>query len=219
MTAIKSRWAAWIGVVFGVGCLGCSMTPQALVPTGSGAYAGVTSAGERIVLNLQQDGRAVRGHGTVGAEPFAVAGPLAWTAVGSLLQANGSAATRELRLSADGEELILTTPGGVDEVLVRQGDAAAGAAGPFAGSYEGTDAGGALVRAVITQSGSLLAGAGTLFGQPAGITGRVTSGTLADGILILADGSQARFQAELSADGQSVAVRGLGAPTTLRRRR
>jgi hypothetical protein len=195
------------------------MTPQALVPTGSGTYGGVTSTGQRIVLTLQQEGRAVRGHGTVGEEPFVIAGPLAWTAVGSLLQANGAAATRELRLSADGEELILTTPDGTEEVLARQGDVATGAAGPFAGSYEGADAGGALVRAVIAQRGNLLAGAGTLLGQPAGITGRVTSGTVADGILILADGSQARFQAELSADGQSVAVRGLGAPTTLRRRR
>lgn len=218
MTASKSRWTKRIGVILGSACLGCSMVPQAVVPTGSGTYAGVTSTGQPIVLSIRQDGQAVRGHGTVGGEPVAIAGPLAWTAVGSLLHANGSAATRELRLSPDGEELVLTGPGGVEEVLARQGEAGAAVAGPFTGSYEGADASGALVRAVITQSGGLFAGAGTLLGQPVGITGRVTSGSLAEGILVLADGSQARFEAELSADGQSVAVRGLGAPTTLRRR-
>ncbi len=181
----------------------------------SGTFRGVSSDGAEIVLTLEQEGGAVRGRGTIGGEPVALAGARSWTASGTLVDAAGTRPIR-LGLAAEGGLLELVTRD--DSIVLERGaDAEPAAPGPFSGTWEAEAAGGVAAEISIVQSGSLLAGAGTLLGDPVGVTGRV-EGSRAQGAVTWADESRVPFRAVLSDDGDEVTLSGLGADLALERR-
>jgi hypothetical protein len=197
--------------------MGCTVAPKAELFAASGTFHGVTAKGEPVVIVLQQEAFGVRGHGRVGDSPIAISAVQTWTAVGALLRDADRLAWRTISLTADGNTLVLEMPGERAVMLARGGQASGQPPGPFSGRYQAVGSDDGLAEVRLTQEGSLIAGVGTVLGQPVGVAARTTSATIAEGILSFSDGSQARFGAEMAADGQSVTVRGLGQPVLFRR--
>jgi len=186
-----------------------TVRPQVL----SGSFGGETEDGVPIALIFTESAEAFRGQGTIGGRPAVVAGAVGWRGVGTLAREDGTAELVELSLTADGETVLLERFGAEPVPLHRTGAAPAPApAGPFSGSYRAELDGATLAEVTLVQSGELLAGAGVVAGDPAGVAGRTTGPRAAEGVVTLLDGSQTRFDAELSADGRTLVVRGFGAP-------
>lgn len=183
----------------------------------SGTFRGVTDQGIPIVLSISEEGGAFFGHGTLANAPVAITGVHRWSAVGTLTNTDGSFDLLEANLSADGEVLTVQRTGGPVILLTRESAPAPSAGGPFAGRYVAEEGQVPLAEATILQAGSLIAGVGRVFGESAGISGQVVGPRQVDGILTFQDESQVGFAAELSADGGTVKLTGLGAPVILRR--
>ncbi len=202
-----------------VGLAGCAphltVEPQIL----AGSYRGVAEDGEAIVIRFTEEEAAFRGEGSIGGAPAVVAGAVGWSGAGSLVTAEGGAEPVELRLSADGERVVLERPGRPAVTLLRaDGAVPSGTGGPFAGSYRAARGRAPLARVTLVQSGELLAGFGIVTGDPVGVTGRVTGPATAAGLVTFRDGSQVDFRAELAPDGSALTVRGFGEPIALERR-
>jgi len=183
----------------------------------SGPFSGETEDGRAVAVTFTEDKEAFRGEGTIGDQPLVVAGAVGWRGVGSLAAADGSTELVELLLAADGETVALERQGKPPITLHRGGGPAASTSGPFSGSYRAKRDRATLAEVTLVQSGSLLAGVGIVAADPAGITGRATGPRAAEGVVTFLDGTQARFQAELSADGKSLVVRGFGEPIEMKR--
>lgn len=198
--------------------LGCAATFVVEPQTGSGTFSGITPEGHSIVVTLKQEGQAFKGEGTINGEPIVLAGPLAWSAVGSLTRSDGSFSSVKVSLSADSEVLTIERLGRPAVVLNRGGTPVQLPSGPFSGSYRAVRGGTVLAEATIVQSGPLVSGVGIITGDPAGINGRVTAPNKVAGVITFLDESQVFFEAELSADERSVSLRGFGPPINLRRK-
>jgi hypothetical protein len=184
----------------------------------AGSFSGHTPDGTPVILTFREDAQAFEGAGTVGDQPIVVAGAAGWHGVASLARAGGDQALASLELSADGERLVLETAGSAPWVLMRGGTPAAAPAGPFSGAYCARRDAARLADVSLVQRGPLLAGVARIAGDPAGISGHVTGPGAADGLVTFFDGSQVRFQAELTAGGRTLVVRGFGAAVTMERR-
>ncbi len=191
-----------------------TVQPQVL----SGSFQGETADGHPVVLTFSQGDEAFRGEGTIDGRPVVVAGAVGLRAVGSLVGGDGAAEPVELSLAADGGSVTLARTGAEPLTLERAAaPALAAPGGPFSGRYRAERDRAPLAEVTLVQSGSLLAGAGIVAGEPAGIAGRVTGPRAADGVVTLLDGSQTRFTAELAADGRSLVLSGFGDPLTFTR--
>lgn len=205
-------------VAIGAIACGCVSTLERTPISVGGTFRGTTEAGRPIVLTLEEGEGGFSGHGSLDGAPLVIAGATTWSAVASLTHGQGSTTLYTVSLSPDGNRLALERPGAAATELERRGPAVAAAPGPLSGRYRARDDGAAIAEVTVVQNGSLVAGIAVLWGQPAGVSGRVAAGGEARGLLTFADGSQAVFSAVLSADGRQLTVRGLGAPVTLRRR-
>lgn len=191
-----------------------TVRPQVL----SGTFSGATADGVPIVFTFAETGEAFRGEGTIDGRPAVVAGAVGWRGVGTLAGVDGAAEPIELTLAADGEEVLLERPDAEPVPLQRTASGPApGPTGPFAGRYRAVRGRATLAEVTLVQSGELLAGVGVVAGDPAGLAGRVTGPNLATGVVTLLDGSQTRFEADLSADRRTLVVRGFGEPLTFTR--
>jgi hypothetical protein len=211
---------AVLSLILAIGLMasGCARGFKVAPQTVTGTYQGVTGDGGAIIVTLDERGQAFRGYGTVDGEPVVLAGALSWNAVGSLTASKGSSSIVSLNLSANNEKLTIRPMGQPAMVLVRGGSPIILPPGPFSGSYQAVQQGARLAEATIVQNGPLITGVGVILGDPAGITGQVTAPHTAEGVLTFLDKSRLRFEIELSEDGRSVTVRGLGAPVNLRKR-
>ncbi|HEX9636370.1 MAG TPA: hypothetical protein VGB99_02460 [Acidobacteriota bacterium] len=196
---------------------GCAARQRVQPQILTGSFHGETDDGRPVVITFTENEEAFRGEGTIGGEPLVLAGAVGWRGVASLISAAGDTALVELTLAADGGTVLLERPGQKPLTLSRGGGAPPAASGPFSGSYHARRDRATLAQVTLVQSGSLLAGVGIVAGEPAGITGRTTGARAADGVVTLLDGTQARFLAELAADGESIVVHGFGAPIEMRR--
>jgi hypothetical protein len=197
--------------------LGCSTIPIIEPQTVSGTFSGVTSEGGPVVLTLEQEGQAFKGQGTLNGQPIVIAGPLTWSAIGSLTHADGSLSLVKLSLSADSDMLTLENPEQPSLLLNRGGTPISQPTGPFTGKYQAVEGETVWAAVTLVQSGLLISGFGTVLGEMTGISGRTTAANEVNGIMLFLDESQVRFEAKLSADGQSITLLGLGAPVVLRR--
>lgn len=196
----------------------CTPRPAVRPQVLSGSFAGEAADGTPIALTFTERSEAFRGAGTIGGSPVVIAGAVGWRGVATLADADGSAEPVELSLSADGDSVVLERFGAEPVSLDRVGPAPAPApAGPFSGRYRATRGRAVLAEVTLVQSGELLAGAGLVAGEAAGVAGRTTGARTAAGVVTLLDGSQTRFDAELAADGRSLLLRGFGEPVTLTR--
>lgn len=191
-----------------LGVLSLALAATACAPTVEpprlyGTFHGTSAAGEPLVVTFAEEDEAFRGTGTLGGRPVALAGPVVWLGVGSLLRADGSRRQVELRLSADGERLELVE-GVVAPAVLERGGAPPDAPPPnpspaaFPGSYRAGRGTATLARVRLIQSGSLIAGSGAILGEPVGVGGRALSPSRAEGTVIFPDGSEVPFSAELS---------------------
>lgn len=202
-----------------LGSLACVPRLSVQRPALSGSFSGTAAGGEAVVLAFSEGDAAFRGEGSIGGAPVVLAGAVGWQGVGSLVHDDGTTELVELTLSADGERVVLERPGQEPLALERGGTPPPAAeGGPFAGTYRAMRERAPLAEVTLVQRGHLLAGFGVVTGDPVGVSGRVAETGVAVGAVTFADGSQARFQAELSADGASLTVRGFGEPVILRRR-
>ncbi len=208
------RYALWFAVVAASGCVSThEVTPQSV----SGTFSGVTADGRQLVLTLQQADVGFSGHGTIDGDAFVVSGSQAWTGVGSITYADGSFSQVTLVLSGDSNTLSLEPVGQSPLTLSRGGAQIAPVAGPFSGRYTASGEGLPLAAVTVVQNGGLITGVGRILGQAAGITGATTGANTARGVITFVDESRASFDAELSADGQTMTIRGLGAPLVLQK--
>lgn len=191
-----------------------TVRPQVL----AGPFSGTTEDGKAVNVTFLEDQAAFRGEGTIGGEPVIVAGAAGWRGVGSLQRADGGTELVELSLSADGETVTLERPGRQALELQRGGPAPPPASGPFSGSFRAVRDRAPLAEVTLVQSGSLLSGVGIVTEDAVGITGRATGPRTARGVVTFLDGTQIEFEAELTADGRSLSVRGFGEPLTMKRR-
>ena len=195
----------------------CTVEPISEPLTVAGTYQGDTPGGAPILLTLEQDGQAFRGHGNIGGEPVAIAGPLTWTAVATMTHANGATTTHTVALEADGDTLRIEAPGQEPILLMRGGTASGPPPGAFSGTYAGVGDAAPFVRATLVQSGDLFSGTGVILGLPAGLGGRITEPGKAEGTATLPDQSQISFGLELSQDQRTLLLLGVADPITLRR--
>lgn len=212
--------AAALFLVFasGVIALGCAPAFVVVPQAATGTYSGVTRDGGSIVVTVEQEGQVFRASGSIDGEPIALAGPMSWSAVGSLTRADGSSSLVRVGLSADSQVFTIERPGQPAMVLNRGGTVVAQPPGSLSGSYRAVQEGTLLAEATVVQNGSLISGVGVILGNTAGITGHVTAANRVEGVLTFLDESQIDFEAELSGDGRSITLRGLGAPISLRKR-
>lgn len=196
------------------GCARFVVEPQTL----SGTFTGAMPDGRPIVVTVEQAGQVFRGEGSVDGEPLVLAGPLVSSAVGSLAFSDGAFASAHVRLSGGGDVLTIARVGQPDIVLNRGGTPVQSPPGPFSGRYRALEAGMVLAETTLVQSGLLVSGVGIIAGGPAGINGRVMAPRKLTGIITFRDESQVRFEAELSADAQTIEFRGFGRPINLQRR-
>lgn len=220
-TTFRRRARGLCGALVAGACLAVTacVPPLAVRPqTLAGRFAGVTAAGEAVVLSFSAAQESFRGEGTLAGEPLVVAGAAGWRGVGSL-QRGAVAEVVSLALSADGETLAVERLGQPVLVLQREaGPTTTLAAGPFSGRFRAVKGRAPLAEVTLVDGGGLLSGLAILTGDPVGITGRVTAPRRAEGFVTFLDGSQTAFRAELSADGRSLIVEGFGEPITLQRR-
>jgi hypothetical protein len=194
----------------------CAVEPISEPLTVAGTYQGDTPGGA-IVLTLEQDGQAFRGHGSIGGEPIAIAGPLTWSAVATMTHANGTVTTHILGLEAEGDTLRLEAPGQEPVLLMRGGTPSAATPGAFSGTYAGVGEAAPFVRATLVQTGDLISGTGVILGLPAGLGGRLTEPGKAEGTATFPDESQISFGLELSPDQGTLLLLGVADPIALRR--
>lgn len=188
--------------------------PQAL----AGPFSGTTDDGQAVVVSFSERQEAFRGEGTIGGEGIVLAGAAGWRGVASLQSGNGVAELVDLTLSADGETLTLERPGRTALELHKGGAPSPPLPpGPFSGSYRALRGRAPLAEVTLVQHGALLTGIGIVTEDPVGVTGRTTGPRQAEGVVTFLDGTQIAFEAELSAGGGSLSVRGFGEPVTLRR--
>lgn len=218
---VRRRPSGLLGALVAGACVALTACVPPLVvrpQTLAGRFAGVTAAGETVVLSFSEAQESFRGEGTLAGEPLVVAGAAGWRGVGSL-QRGAVAEVVSLTLSADGETLAVERPGQAVLVLQREaGQTTAPPAGPFSGRFRAMKGRAPLADVTLVDGGGLLSGLAILTGDPVGITGRVTASRRAEGSVTFLDGSQIAFRAELSADGRSLVVEGFGEPITLQRR-
>lgn len=193
-----------------LGCSGASETPS-VPPPPSGTFQGTTAAGEPVVLTFAQQGGALEAHGELAGHNVVLAGPVVWSATGSLAGEDGPVVP--VRLQQIGRTVTLTTP---DEVIALDagGVAPEAPAGAWTGAYEAVQNGAVIADLNVTHTGSLLSGGGTVLGDAVALTARVSDDGRARGSLLYADGSQAAFEATRDAKG-TIALSGLSAPLEL----
>ena len=207
-----------ICVFTGVLITGCVRTHEVTGPDAAGTFSGSTDDGRALVLTLERTDVGFSGRGTLDGKSFVLSGAQTWTGVGAVAYGDGSIGLVSLGLSPDGSTLNYQLSGQGPTALARGGTPVAPQVpGPFSGRFAAAE--GELPLAVITvkQSNALITGVGRILGQAAGITGRVTAARRAAGVITFTDESQASFEAELSSDGQSLTILGLGAPLVLER--
>lgn len=216
----RQRWTvvfAPIWVLITLALQACTVEPISEPLSVAGTYQGDGAGDAPILLTLQQVGQAFRGHGNIGGEPVAIAGPLTWTAVAAMTHANGAVTTHILALEAGGDTLRLEATGQDPILLIRGDPASVPSPGAFSGTYVGAGDAAPFVRATLVQGGDLLSGTGVILGQPAGLGGRVTEPGKAEGTATFPDESQMSFGLELSEDQRTLLVLGVADPITLRR--
>lgn len=196
---------------------GCAPALRVTPPTPTGTFRGATASGDELILTFTEHGQAFRGEGTAGAEPVAVAGAVGWRGVGTLVRADGETVGVDLRLSADGETLVMEAGAAAPVVLTRGAPASPPEPGPLSGRYRTTTPGGLDAETTLVQSGALLSGAAVIAGDAAGVSGRMIEPDRAEGVATFLDGSQVRFEAVVAADRRSLTVRGFGRPLRMRR--
>jgi hypothetical protein len=184
----------------------------------SGSFSGQTGEGQPVLVTFSEDDdQAFRGEGAIGQDAIILAGVAGWRGTASLVRAGGRQAVVELKLSSDGERLVLESEGSAPLVLVRGGTPVITADGPLSGRYRAHKDGGKLADVSLVQRGSLLAGVAIVGGEPAGVSGQVAAANAARGVLTFLDGSQVPFTLESSADGKSLRVNAFGQDLTLDR--
>jgi len=193
--------------------------PEISRQTVAGTFEGRTDSGEEIVFQLGQTGDVVHGVGSDDGDPLVIGGAVAWSAFATLTQHDGSVSAAQMSLSGDGDTLTVRRRGFADLVLQRSESkpAAPPQEGPLSGIYEAHEAGQVAGTASIVQQGDLLYGMADLLGDAAGISARLVETNRAEGVMTFLDRSQVRFVAEFSEYGDSVVLRGLGAPIDLER--
>jgi hypothetical protein len=198
-------------------CLGCTESSELETRSLTGTYSGLTSDGDPIVLTVEQNDQGFRGNGTLKGFPVVISGILTWEAIGSLTHADGSSSLVRITLSSDNGELNIKTAGQPDVDLILGGTPVTGSSGPFTGKYRTASPNDSLASATIVQTGTLLSGVGRFFDQITAISGQVTDPKEAKGMLTFLDESRVQFNAELSADQQSITITGMGNPVLLER--
>lgn len=204
-------------IVLAFSATGCSTIPITVPQRVSGTFSGSTSGDKPIIITLEQEDQAFRGQGAINGQPIAIAGPVTWSAVGSLIHADGSLSLVKLSLSPNGEVLTVESPQQPAITLNGGGTPVSQPPGPFSGKYRAVERGTTLATVTVAQSGSLISGVGTVFGETVGISGQTTAPNKTQGVMTFLDESQVSFEAELAADGQSISLLGLGAPIVLHR--
>lgn len=191
--------------------LGCTTTAEHIL-SADGTFSGTMPNGGRMVLTLSEEAGGFSGHGTSNGKPFAVSGGRVWQGVGTMSSENGSFLPLDVSLSGDAETLTLVVPGKEAYILERGGQPVPQAPGPFSGSYRSESLAPLLVRLTLVQQGRLISGVAGGLGMPVGFAGRATEPRKMSGVLTFLDGSQVSIDAELSPDGRSLTISGLGAP-------
>jgi hypothetical protein len=207
-----------VGVLLATLAIGCAthkpIRPQLL----SGPFSGKTAEGKPVVITFAESGEAFKGEGAIGDDPIVVAGAVGWRGTATLARASGRQALVELKLSGDGERLVLESAGSAPLVLARGGTPATAAHGPFSGDYRARKEGATLAEVSLVQRGSLLAGVAVVAGDAAGISGRAGEPRKASGVVTFLDGSQVPFDVELAEDGRTLRVDAFGQRLTMDRR-
>jgi hypothetical protein len=203
-----------------------SCTPKLVVRQQrlTGTFSGLNQDGADVVVTFSEQGEAFRGHGTVAGEAIAIAGPVVWRGVGSLVEASGKSVPLQVELSADGDRVdLLLGYGGETLVLERGGANSLGPPGPFSGTFIARSStpgneGRVAARFELVQSGTLISGMGAFVGDPVGVSALATGSGRARGFVTFRDGSQIEFRAELTADGAGLLLDGFGTSLTLERK-
>lgn len=193
-----------------LGCSGAAEAPPAASPP-QGTFEGTTAGGERVVLSLSEQGGTLEAHGEMAGRRVVLAGPVGWSATGSLASDDGAAVA--VRLQQVGRSVALTTP---HEVIVLDpgGVASEAPSGAWSGRYEATENGVVLAELHVTHTGSLLSGGGQILGDAVALTARLSGERRARGSLLYADGSQIAFAATRDGEG-TISLSGLSAPLEL----
>lgn len=198
---------------------GCALTPVADPPTAQGTFTGVTENGSPVTLSVTDDNGGFIGRGTIDDHPFVVSGAPLWRGVGTLMRADGSISTVVADLTADRDTLTLDRPGQPALVLERDGDTVPQAPGRFSGQYRSSssDADSLIFSATLVQADRLIVGVVQGYGDPVAVTARVSDENAFRGVVTFADGSGVGVTAELSEDGDSLTIEGLGRPLQFHR--
>ena len=222
----RTTWGAVAGLALGAIAL-AACTPRLSVREQhlAGTFSGLNQEGAAVVITFTEQDEAFRGHGTVGGQAIAIAGPVVWRGVGSLVEASGNDMPLEVRLSADGDQVDLVLGHGGETLVLERGGASSPAApGPFSGSYTARSTspgneGRVAAKFELVQSGTLISGMGSFVGDPVGVSALASGPRQARGFVTFQDGNQIEFRAELNADGTSLLLDGFGTALTLERRK
>lgn len=196
---------------------GCALTPASNPPSPQGTFTGVTGNGSPIVLTVADDNGGFIGRGTIDGRPFVISGAPLWRGVGTLMRADGSFTTVAADLSADRDTLTLSIPEQPMLELERGGDAVPQAPGRFTGRYQSADPDSFIFSAALMQTDQLVVGVVQGYGDPVAVTARVSDENAFRGVVTFADGSGVGITAELSEDGDSLTIEGLGRPLQFQR--
>ena len=205
--------SAWLLVLIFI--LGCATLEKNPPPTMTGSFSGNASDGRSINANFIQDESALTGTGSFDGRRFAISSVASWYGPAVLIFEDGSRTEVQIFLSPDGR--LVTVRGlGESMKMTRTGDSAPLSSGPFAGVF--SEAGEPSIWLNLSQAGDLLAGTGYVNGRAVAVTGKTTSPTQANGVLLFSDGSRMGVRAVLSGDGDMLTVEGLGGPIDMKRR-
>lgn len=197
--------------------LGCTKSIEIRMQSPAGTFSGQTPGGDPVIITVDQIDEGISGSGTINGDPIVISGVRTWNAIGTLTDADGSAALVRIELSSDNDSLTITKTGQADIVLVRGGAPVYGASGPFTGKYRSVAPNDSFAQVTIVQTGALISGIAKIFDQITAISGRLTDTRKAQGTVTYSDESRVMFHAELSADANSITITGMGDPIELER--
>jgi len=210
-----SAWR-WIAIVALAGVvIGCARVPIESAPEVSGTFAGETREGRSTEWTFHQTENAIAGRGVLGAREYAVSGLVAWHGPAVFVSDEGDTTQGYITLSPDGEQAVIS---GLDVPieLRRRGEPATTSPGRFNGHYiAGSNA---VVRLDLKQVGSLVSGLGFVNGKAVAVVGTIQETGTVSATVLFSDESRSPVTAELSDDGQSLSIYGLGGPVELTRR-
>ncbi len=202
-------------ITIALAIVGCAERRVIETQSATGIYSGVSNNGDSIVLTLEQGEYGFRGQGTINGKPLVISGINTWGANGTITYSDGSSSLVSLGLTPGSEDLTIESHGQPKITLKGGGTPVVQPSGPFTGTYRTVGSESNLATATIVQTGSLFSGNAEIFDQATAVTGRVTAPNKAVGIITYRDRSQESFRAELSADGKTVTLSGMGRPIVL----